>query len=389
MPAKRALFALLIASAAVIPALAVPEPAPEEQDRNRVLLESWRSDPEHLARLRRDLKAFWELPDAERERLRRFDRDLQATDAKTQLRLRGVMERYAAWLERLSDSDRQQIAAAGRGERVKVIRAVRDRQYFEQIPAKTRAELAQLPSTQRAAQLTRLRAEDRELRNACLKLARTRPEISVKPSPSTSPPVPAPSRPMRLADFPEDIRYYVDNVLWPQLTTEEAEQLKKAEGAPWPLLARALTGLADKHPLKLPGPVSGPSHFYELPSGIAKSMPMKDLLPVQRRRLNELVGKWPEFAVEYTTIARRNNVTLPRQLGPSHPRQFDPRVAQFIERALLPKLSDKEKGDLKGAEGKWPDYPKTILELAKKHGLEVPLMRLPGPRELWEHARAG
>jgi hypothetical protein len=116
---------------------------------------------------------------------------------------------------------------------------------------------------------------------------------------------------------------------------------------------------------------------------------MKDLPPPQKKRLNEVLGRWPEFAAEYSLIARKSGVTLPRQLGPSHPKQFDPRVAQFIERTLVPKLADDEKNELKAAEGLWPEYPRMILDLSKKHGLEVPLMRLPGPKELWDQAKAG
>jgi hypothetical protein len=388
MRAKRALFALLIATAAVLPALAVPEPTADELEHNRVLLDAWRRDPEHLARLRRDLKAFYDLPDSERDRLRRLSAELQSADNKTQTHLRGVMERYASWLERLPEADRQQIAASDRSDRVKVIRAIRDRQYLEQIPAKTREELAQLPASERVAQLSRLRAEDRELRRSCVRLSRVRLEPPVKPPagpPANPPQLP---RPTRLSEFPEDVRYYIDNVLWKQLTPAEAAQFTKAEGAPWPLLARTVLDLSEKHPVKLPGPIEGPRNFVDLPGDVKKAMPMKDLLPMQRRRLNELNGRWPDFAIEYVAIAHRTGVTLPRQLGPCHPGQFDLRVAQFINRTLLPKLNDMEKADFKAAEGKWPDYPRLLVEMAKKHGLEVPLMRLPGPRELWEQARA-
>lgn len=384
MRPKWALLTLLIATGAVIPALAVPEPTPDELERNRVLLDAWRRDPEHLARLRRDLKAFWELPDAERERLRRIDAELHAADAKSQSRLRGVMERYASWLERLPEGDRQQIAAADRTERLRVIREVRDRQYFEQIPAATRSELAQLPASERAAQLSRLRAEDRELRRACEKVARARLEPPARPPTTPG----SPLRPVHRSDFPEEVRYYFDNVLWRQLSPEEIERVDKAEGAPWPLLARTILELSEKHPVKLPGPVNGPRRFFDLPVDVNKAMPIKDIPQIQRRKLNELVGKWPEFAIEYVAVAHRQGVTLPRQLGPCHPRQFDPRVAQFIDHTLTPKLAEKEKTDLKAAEGRWPDYPKEVLELAKKHGLEVPLMHLPGPRELWEQARS-
>jgi hypothetical protein len=387
MRSKLALFLLFVPLAAAIPALAVPEPTADELERNRRLLESWRTDPDHYARLRRDLKAFWDLPAAERDRLRRIDRDLHEADARTQKHLLAVMERYAAWLERVSEGDRQQITSADRSERLKIIRAVRDRQYFDSLPSKARAELAQLPSAERRAQLDRLRKEDRQLRLACSQLSLAR--LDIPPAkPSTVAPAPATFRPTRLEEFPSDVRYYVDNVLWRQIKAEEAEQLKKAEGAPWPLLARTIIELSNKHPVKLPGPVNGPRRYVDLPSEVLKAMPVKDLAQAQKKHLTDVVGRWPEFATEFTLTARKNGITLPRQLGPCHSRQFEAPVSQFIDRTLLPKLTDKEREELKAAEGKWPDYPRTLLDLSKKHGLEVPLMRLPGPRELWDQAKA-
>jgi hypothetical protein len=383
MRSKRALFVLFLVLAAAIPALAVPGPTADELERNRRLLESWRTDSEHYARLRRDLKAFWDLPAEERERLRRLDHELHETDARTQKRLLSVMERYAAWLDRLPEADRQHIASADRSERLKVIRTIRDSQYFDSLPSKTRDELAQLPPSERRTQLDRLRQEDRQLRQACAQLALARIE-----TPPARQSTPAPFHPTRLEEFPSDIRYYVDNVLWRQIKGEEADQLKKAEGAPWPLLARTIFELSNKHPVKLPGPVNGPRRYVELPSDVFKAMPMKEMLPAQKKKIAETIGRWPDFAAEFSLMARKNGITLPRQLGPCHPGEFDAPVAQFIERKLLPKLSESEKAELKAAEGKWPDYPRLILDLAKKHGLEVPLMRLPGPREFWDQARA-
>ena len=39
------------------------------------------------------------------------------------------------------------------------------------------------------------------------------------------------------------------------------------------------------------------------------------------------------------------------------------------------------------AEGKWPDYPNTIQELARRHQLEVPWHTLPGQRKNWDNYR--
>jgi hypothetical protein len=383
MRSKRALLGLFFILGAAIPALAVPGPTSDDLERNRRLLESWRNDPEHYARLKRDLKAFWELPPGERDRLRTLDHELHRADPRTQKHLLAVMERYADWLERIPDADRQLVIAAPRSERLNVIRSVRDRLYTDSLPSRTREELAQLPASERHTQLERLRAEDRGLRKACAQLAMVRLDIQpTRPAPPTL------LRPTRLEEFPPDVHYYVDNVLWRQISGDEADQLKKAEGAPWPLLAKTILELSGKHNVKLPGPVMGPRRYVELPADVLKAMPIKDLQPQQKKHLGDLLGRWPEFAGEFSLTARKNGITLPRQLGPCHPRQFDPKVAQFIERTLVPKLTDDEKTELKAAEGKWPDYPRLLLELAKKHGLEVPLMRLPGPKELWDQAKA-
>jgi hypothetical protein len=385
MPSKRALLGVCIVLGVAIPALAVPGPSADDLERNRRLLETWRNDPEHYARLKRDLKAFWDRPALERERLRALDHDVRQTDPRTQKHLLGVMERYADWLERLPEADRQQIATAAHSERINVIRAVRDRRYLEGLPSKTREELAQLPTPERHAQLERLRADDRRLRKACTQLALVR--LDIAPTRPAQPTLPTLFRPTKLEEFPPDVRYYVDTVLWRQISADEADQLKKAEGAPWPLLAKTILELSGKHPVKLPGPVTGPRRYVELPSDVLKAMPMKDLQPAQKKHLGDVLGRWPEFASEFSLLARKNGIALPRQLGPCHPKQFDGRVGQFIERTLQPKLTDDEKTELKAAEGKWPEYPRLILDLSKKHGLDVPLMRLPGPRELWDQAK--
>ncbi len=368
--------------AAGLPALAVPEDPADEYEANRRLLASWRADREHYERLRQSFKSFWELPAEQRERMRRLDRALHDADPASRTRLLTVLERYAAWLERLPEGDRQSVLSAAGPERLRIIRELRERQYLERLPSKERELVAALSPQERRAQLERNRKEERQLRRACVELASRRPEIPARP-------VAAPPKPTRREDFPADIRAYIDLVLWRQIKGDEIERLNKAEGAPWPTLARTILELAEKHPVKLPGPVHGPSHFRELPEGVRAAMPPKDLPAPVRKRLNDLQGRWPEFAEEFTAVARQRGASLPRQLGPAHPRQFEAPVAQFIERTLPPKLTESEKTALKSAEGHWPDYPRQVMDLAARHGLQVPLMQLPGPSELWERARAG
>src|SRR6266851_4058327 len=98
--------------AAAAPVLAVSEPTQEELQVNRRLLERWRADPEHYARLKRDYRAFMALPADKRDRLRELDHDLREEDASSQARLFRVLDRYTTWLDHLPDEDRARIEAA-------------------------------------------------------------------------------------------------------------------------------------------------------------------------------------------------------------------------------------------------------------------------------------
>ena len=44
-------------------------------------------------------------------------------------------------------------------------------------------------------------------------------------------------------------------------------------------------------------------------------------------------------------------------------------------------LRPAERQELKKAEGKWPDFPRTLLKLARKHKLTLPGMTLPVPKD--------
>src|SRR5262249_52100871 len=109
------------------------------------------------------------------------------------------------------------------------------------------------------------------------------------------------------------------------------------------------------------------------------------------QQLRREEGRWPEFGVALLRVfGKRNPPQLAKLLPmPSQPADFSPALREFITTGPLGrKLTGEEKERLRKAEGKWPDYPRALLELARKHGLVLPGMTLPGPRELWERARA-
>ncbi len=58
---------------------------------------------------------------------------------------------------------------------------------------------------------------------------------------------------------------------------------------------------------------------------------------------------------------------LPSRLG-----ELPPAVRRFVEEHLKPRLSTLERDRLEKAEGKWPLYPKTLVELADHHMVPFP-----------------
>ncbi|MHB1422021.1 MAG: hypothetical protein ACYC3I_02255 [Gemmataceae bacterium] len=134
-------------------------------ERNRHLLNKWKADPEHYARLRRDLRDFWALPKPRRQQIRQLDHAFHQLDAKMQKRLWKVAERYTAWLERLPREQRRQIeAATDTQERLQLIRTIRERQWVERLPRKVREELENLPAEARSAKAAQLREQEKQQR---------------------------------------------------------------------------------------------------------------------------------------------------------------------------------------------------------------------------------
>lgn len=367
------LIPALLAAGAPVLALADPpaDEPPSPVEHNRQLYEKWAKDPEHRYRLWRDFRAFESLPAERQNRIRKLDHDLQEEDLARQASLWRVMERYAHWLERLPEDDRLRVEAATDGrERLRVIKEIRERQWLEQLPKADQDKVHDTPEEQRPALIAKLKKERDEWKQ------------SVRPPGEASPVRPPPP----FADLPA-VRAFVSESLEPMLNEAEKTRLKNAEGK-WPLYGIVVAELAERHPISFPGPTTGPKVHNSLPKEIRELLPQKAFDRVQKTRLKDAQGKWPDYAIAITQIAREKNIKLPHELGPCRPDGFSPAVQTFLITVLLPALATKEKQELQATEGRWPDYPAKMMDLAQKHQLTVPGTALPGPHEFWERVRA-
>ena len=90
---------------------------------------------------------------------------------------------------------------------------------------------------------------------------------------------------------------------------------------------------------------------------------------------------------------KQKDLRLPGPLGDCTKDQMPLEVQAAIEK-LEKELKKTEPGraDLKALEeaaGKWPDYPRLVMDLAKKYKQPLPGWTLPGPAKFWEGLRAG
>jgi hypothetical protein len=141
--------------------------------------------------------------------------------------------------------------------------------------------------------------------------------------------------------------------------------------------------LAERYPT-LPEPATGlPVTEVEQLSPKVRDE-LRNKLGVLKQRYKASLGKWPEFAL---AIARDQKDPRPalgdKPLGPCAPGEFAQPVNEFLKDELIPKLSTVEARRLDALKGRWPEYPKQMIESAKAKDLSVPGVTLPGKPSLW------
>jgi hypothetical protein len=370
----RILRTLCCVALLVAPLPLLAEPSAEELEQNRRKLQEWRKNPEQYQQLQKDAKAFFALPEDQQTRILALDQDLRRESAAQQARLGSVVSRYVDWLERLDEKDRQRVKdAPDKQARLAVIRDLRDQEWMKGQPRALRDQFAALTGNARAELVKKLRVEDRQRRVEWQIASRFWKELE-KGS----------QLPCRLSDFPNDVNNYFTEYLQHMLTKEERDRLDKAQGQ-WPLFPVTLVELADKHPPALLGP-EGPRYFKELPAEVQKRFFKGAKGAPKALKLAE--GKWPDFAHAVILAAGKKNANpFAFELWAWGRSCLSPPMQEFVDRKLFKALDIDEKYRFTTAEGKWPDYPDAIQELARKHNLQVPWQTLPGARERWDNYR--
>jgi hypothetical protein len=374
-PAIRNVLVLLVVTAVGV---AATSDSGDALAQNRWLLNHLRHDRARYTRLQRETERFNTLSTAEQARIRALEQALSGETSETQARLLRAAERYADWLQRLPASDRNQILAeTDKDKRLALIRQIRLREWLEHLPTPQRERVEKATDSERANVIAQIRSDEKSSKTWTL-AARNWNEIGARGVID------------RTEKLPEEVQQFVKENLVPRLHPAERERLRFSEGR-WPAYPRTLVDLNDNERIafRLLLPVSGPKRIDELPADVQKRLKSAKTPEIFKKRLTKAEGHWPEFAIIISE--GRGNRLNARPFGPCTPKDFPKATREFIEQKLMTPqsgvLDDAERERLRLAEGLWPSYPKTLVELAWKHRLQIPGASLPGPPELWDRYR--
>lgn len=376
--------------------------------RELVRLDPFDADSTDAAPPRRDA-----LPPADRDRLieqfrgfspvrqhqlRTLHQALTDPNTADRAALVRTVEAYAAWLSRLPDVDRRRVFDAPPEERIDAVQQVIERRWREGLSQKQREELRHVSDPQEKQELLQAyRAQEAARRQEWQFAQRQWKELTGKdkdkPWPFNDPSLTA------QVDAYIHSAFGVDPNAMPtadkekkgevlrqecRLTREEVIELRDRREAAtqsgyWFTYGALLLRLSEQHPT-LPRPQKGepivePRHLQ------GKGYPpLKDGMPKGRA----VLGKWPDFAEAVLANTKDAKEARLPPLGPCKPEDFTAAVKEFATTTLPPKLSKAEKDKWDAMQGKWPDYPREMMRLARDKNLSVPEVSLPGEPDKWK-----
>jgi hypothetical protein len=329
---------------------------------------------------------FRSYPAARRQQIRDLHRDLTALPDAEQDHLNRVLEAYAGWLARLPEKMRKEVLDAPTADaRLAAVRQVRNRLWEDALPASQREKLNLTTNADERVRLVkewRDREHDRQLEWRLAARQWSAITENRKPWPFSD------------ETLAKDVDTFVRNVFKPdalaasqRLTIAEVNKLvalraATGQNAAWLPYGAYVLQLSEKYPT-LPEPPFGTVLTESDLSQLALTELRKREGPL-KQRYRFVQGKWPDFAL---AIARDLKDPKPangnKPLGPCQPGEFTKPVNDFLTNELTPKLTVAEVRRLDAQKGKWPDYPKVMIELAKAKDLTIPGVTLPGKPSLW------
>ena len=318
--------------------------------------------------------------------------DLIKLEGVERERLWHAAEAFSLWLARLDGSERNSILSLDDPkERLAMVRKLREAQWLAGLPRGDQEKIRAIDKDQdaRALLISRISAEEIERKSRNLELARKQilPSITksgVGSSSLNKNAITTNDRPAKFEELPPDVQLWIGDNLMARLSDYEKKQIRLASGR-WPDYPKTIYQLARDHFL-LPEPRQPVDSFADIPELIREKysstiiegvMDKKGWTPPrpQNQDYALALAKWAVLEKVPTGF-----------LGPTNAVLLPEPWRELVDKKLMPRLVREERQFLKRAEGKWPDYPRALVDLLVSRRVPLPGKVLPGPPNLWLNA---
>ena len=350
----------------------------EQEQKYQSILKKLKASPEHYNQLLENYKSFQALPKEKQKTLKDLDdaiyqlmksydsyqtlgkekqialkKTAGKSDSQEAGRLLEVFQKFGEWYDALDLTEKDSLAKASHPDgRIAEIKKILTNQWISRLPKSDSDALLKLEEPMRAIQILKMKKEE---------------QIRVAQSFDKK---------KKGGLYLEDTQKFITQIKQ-QLSSEQLEKVAKLEGKKGPFVKMILDFAEDNPPL----PLNKMGVKYLSPKDLPPevSAQLKSLKPgvYKSLELTKIEKKWPAFARGVTEIIRRSDPSFNYEFGACKFEDLPEDIRTVVENELIQMLQDDEKAKLQLVEGKWPDYPLMLRDLARVHLVTIPGISIP------------
>ena len=353
----------------------------EPNQRYQTLLKKLKSSPEHYNQLVKSYESFQALPQEKQKAIKDLDNALhqlmknydsfQAMGKEKQTalkkaevgivksdsleagRLIEVFQKFGEWYENLTQLEKERLAKATHPEgRIAEIKKILTSQWMDRLPKNDLDSLMKLDEKTRAIQIVKMK-KDEQLRIA----------LSF-------------DKKKKVGLYSEESQKFIAQIKQ-QLNSDQLEKLGKLEVKKGAYVKMILDFAEDNPPLPLNMQGAKYLTIKDLPAEVSSQLKkLKQEGIYKQIEITKVEKRWPAFARGVTEIIRKSDPAFNYEFGACKLADL-PEETRVVVNDLAQMLPEDEMIKLKAAEGKWPDYPLLIRDLARMHLVTVPGISIP------------
>ena len=374
------LLMLVILIALVKPAGLFADANDEQDQKYQSILKKLKSSQEHYDQLVRNYNSFQALPQEKQKALKDLDNTIHqlmksydsiqasgkekqgglkkteggvAKDALEAGRLVEVFQKFAEWYETLTQSEKDRLGKAVHPDgRIAEIKKILTSQWMGRLPKADLEALLKLDENMRAAQIVKMKKEEQ------VRLAQSF------------------DKKKKVGLYSEESQKFIAQIKQ-QLSSEQLEKVGKLEGKKGAFI-KMILDFAEDNPL-LPLNKMGTKYLTmkDLPPEVSAQLKILKQTSVYKQiEITKIEKRWPAFARGVTEIIRKSDPAFNYEFGACRLEDL-PEETRVVVNELVQMLQEDEMVKLQSVEGKWPDYPLMIRDLARIHLVTVPGISIP------------